>query len=182
MPVIQDTIRLDKPSPSIYRVLTHTPFLLSSTSLSAPHISCLVYRNNFAQKHSVDMVIQQPQSAKPFSVDKINFNVHYKKVQWKWLSWGRECLSPSWKNYTYSSSHIHAVSSSFTYTWSNNFMLKFPTLLQLDTNIGLIFTHTFLIGKKIHEMVIGRMIGSRSPSNFKMLSIFISPTCAQSNW
>jgi hypothetical protein len=48
--------------------------------LDSGHVEAEQY---FAQKHDVDMVIQQPQSAKRFSVEKINFNVDYNSAQYK---------------------------------------------------------------------------------------------------
>jgi biotin-(acetyl-CoA carboxylase) ligase len=54
--------------------------------------SCALYQTGgrgreemqyYSQKHGIRMVIQQPQSAKPFSVDKINFNVDYYSAQYK---------------------------------------------------------------------------------------------------
>jgi hypothetical protein len=55
---------------------------------------------HFAQKHDFDTVIQQPQykwSAKPaeFSTDKNKLQRALQKGAMKWLSGGRECLSPS---------------------------------------------------------------------------------------
>jgi hypothetical protein len=62
----------------------------------------------FVQKHGVDMVIQQPQSAKPFSlsVDKINFNMDYNSAQYKWWSGPRGMSFPLPKNLHRLSHHI----------------------------------------------------------------------------
>jgi hypothetical protein len=116
----------------------------------------------FNQKHGVDMVIQQPQSAKPFSMDKINFNVDYNSAQYKWWSRPRGMLFPLPKNLHQLSHRIFILKRGFkpldkieatTPCW--NFLYSLSFLIQkLDW-----FSHYTRAGKKTPEVVLARLLG-----------------------